>query len=368
MKGFTTIVLLACCASSAYTKEKNDLAGDKLRGKVKSVAISGYKLKHTSAGNQKSKVIFTSSSKYNESGNILEFISSAIEDTLEDQAVKFNAVRSIYKYDDQGNLTGKNDYKADGSLDDSSFYKVDSKGSRVDYYTYKADGVLESHTVSEYNIHGDLIELTEYVKDKFKSRTTYTYDSNGNETDEVGFGEDGKIKWKEVLSYDESGRLTEVVDYKEDDSFDARFTYRYDTRGNLAEETEYHSDTSSLNKRTTTKYDLKGEPVEINHFNQHGRLINQIKVDNFGLHFTDIAYNPDGVLKSVISRKYDDKANEIEDDRFFTKDSVRVKYNYKFEYDKTGNWTKNTTSKNGKPIQLTERQIEYYTDPVKKKK
>ena len=112
----------------------------------------------------------------------------------------------------------------------------------------------------------------------------------------------------------------------------------------------------------------EGEPIEINHFNYAGRLVNQVKVDNSGLHFTEIAYNPDGVLKSVISRKYDDHANETEDDRFYTKDSVRVKYNYKFEYDKTGNWTKNTTSKNGKPIQVTERQIEYYTDPETKKK
>ncbi len=368
MKGITITILLAGFFLCASSKERNDLAADKLKGKVKSVAIKGYKLKKTSGGIIKDKVLFSSSSKYTEQGNILEFISSSLEDTLEGEAVKFNAVKSIYKYDEEGNLTGKNDYKPDGSLDDSSFYNVDNKGSRVDYYTYKGDGTLQSHTMSEYNIHGDLIELAEYIQKKLKSRTTYTYDNNWNETDETGFDENGQVKWMEVLKYNDAGNLTEVTDYKQDNTIDAQFTYRYDTRGNMGEETEYYSDTSTRNKRTTTKYDLKGEPIEINHFNYAGRLVNQVKVDNSGLHFTEIAYNPDGVLKSVISRKYDDHANETEDDRFYTKDSVRVKYNYKFEYDKTGNWTKNTTSKNGKPIQVTERQIEYYTDPETKKK
>jgi|GEM_PF-2311205 len=357
------------CATAKKETKNNDVAKDKLKGDVKSVEITGYKLKNIGGKYQKAGVIFTSSSKYNEQGNILEFITSAIEDSLDGEAVKYKAAKIIYHYDNEGNLAGKNDYDANGVLDDSSFYKVDAKGSRVDWYTYKGNGTLASHTISEYNLRGDLLELVEYAKDnKLKSKTTYTYDDQGNETDEVGFDEKGNIKWKEVFRYNPAGQLIEVTDYKGDDGFDARFNYRYDTRGNMAEEREFYNDTSTRNKITRTKYDLDGNPIEINHFNNNERLVNQVKVDHMGLHFTDISYNADASLKSVISKKYDDHANQIFEDRFYTIDSSRVKYDYKFEYDKKWNWTKNTTSKNGKPIQVTERKIEYYTDPADKKK
>ncbi len=368
MKRSVLVFALFGCFLVVRAKEKNDVAKDKLRGPVRSVSVAGYKMAVVNGKPQKDKVIFTSSSKYNENGRILEFITSAIEDSLEGEAVKFKAVKSIYKYNDAGELTGKLDYNPDGSLEDSSFYKVDAKGSRVDWYTYKGNGTEESHTISEYTINGDIVELTEFVKGKLKGRTSYIYDNNGNQTDEISFDENGKIRWKEVMRYNDKGQLIEVTDYKEDDAVEAQFSYRYDTRGNLGEEGEYYNDTSTRNKRTTTKYDLDGNPIEINHFNYNGRLVNQIKVDNMGLHFTDITYRPDGVLKSVIAKKYDDKANLVFEDRFFTQDSVRVKYDYKFEYDKEGNWTKNTTSKNKVPIQTTERKFEYYVDPKPKKK
>lgn len=366
MKGFTLALLVVACAWNTQAKEKNDVAKDKLKGKVKSVHITGSKLKIVAGKPVKDKTIFTSYSKYNDNGKILEFFNSTLEDTLEDEAVKFNGVRSIYKYDEEGNLNGKINYRPDGAMEDSSFFVVDNKGSRVDWYTYKANGTEDIHTISEYNIHGDIIELTEYAKGKFKSKTTYTYDAEWKETDEISYDEKGAIRWKEVFKYDEAGNLVEVTDYNADDGFAARFMYRYDDRGNMAQEIDYYSDTSTRNKKTTTKYDLDGAPKEINHFNHNGRLVNQIKVDNMGLHFTEVSYNDDESLKSVHARKYDDKANLILEDRFFTKDSVRIKYAYKMDYDKQGNWVKNTTSKNSVPIQVTERKIEYYTDPKKK--
>ncbi|MCW3124330.1 MAG: hypothetical protein JWQ38_3822 [Flavipsychrobacter sp.] len=369
IKVATLTILLAGSSLYAVAKDKNDVAKDKLKGKVKSIAITGYKMKSVNDKPEKNGIIFSSSSKYNESGSILEFITSAIEDTLEGEAVKYKAVKSVYHYDKEGTLSAKNDYNPNGTLEDSSFYKVDAKGSRVDWYTYKGNGTLSSHTISEYNLKGDLVELSEYTGDKLKSKTTYVYDGQGNQIAETGFDDKGKVKWREEFKYNtKTGQMNEVYDFDANDAMTGRFTYRYDTRGNMAEETEFYSDTSIRNKKTTTKYDLDGNPREINHFNYNGRLVNQIKVDQMGLHFTEVSYNDDASLQSVISKKYDDKANQVFEDRFYTKDSSRIKIEYKLEYDTHGNWTKNTTSKNGVPVQMTERKIEYYTDPAEKKK
>jgi hypothetical protein len=366
MKVLTTAFLLLSLSVCAQTQTKNrsDLTEDRLRGNVKSVALYSYKIIESGGKPEKGRTIVKSSSKYDEVGNLTEYISSAVSDSVDSVFIHFDATKTIFKYDGEGNLVAKNDYKADGSLDDSSFYIVDPRGSRIDIYTYKADGSLESSSTSEYNLLGNIVESSETVKGKLKSRNTFDYDDKGNETQEIGYGPDGKVKWKEILSYDVNNNLTEVIDYKQDDSFAAKYRYGYDKQGYMAEEDEYHIENSPEHKRTTTRYDSKGHALEINKFNENRRLISQIKLDNMGLHLADIRYNEDGSLQSVVARKYDEWANETLGDRFFTKDSVRQKYRYDYEYDKTGNWIKNTTFKNDKPLQATERKIEYYLNPT----
>ena len=367
MKGFIVTILMVVISPCIQAKNnRSDVRQDRLIGNVKSVTLSSYRVSGVPGKIEKGRVIVTSSSRYDEAGNLVEFISSALNDTIDNEVMHFEATKSIFKFGADGNLIAKNDYNPDGTLDDSSFYKVDSKGSRIDIFTYKANGTLSSNSTSEYDLRGNLIESTEYEKGKLKNWNTNKYDDRFNEIEEDGFEGNGKLKWKELLSYDNKGNLVDVTDYKRDDSFAARYRYRYDNRGNLAEEYEYHSDTATTFKKITTKYDDKGNPIEINHFNESGRLISQIKLDHMGLHLADIRYNDDGSLQSVIARKYDEWANETLEDRFFVKDSVRLKYKHEYIYDQTGNWLKNTSYRNDMPFQVTERVIEYYTNPTVK--
>ena len=95
----------------------------------------------------------------------------------------------------------------------------------------------------------------------------------------------------------------------------------------------------SLARKSTFKYDVKGNMIEHN------------------------LYKADGSLYSK-TNKYDEKGNKIESNSYNADGSLREKNTYKYEFDATDNWIKHwikqTSTTNGKSYYLTERVIEYY--------
>ena len=345
---------------NAPSKEKSDVSADRLHGNVRSVLITNYKLKPTPEKFQKGRHVLTSYSRYDANGNIVEFTTSAIEDTADGEVINLKASKTVYKYDNEGNMTAKNTYKPSGAIEDSSFYVVDNTGNQIDYFTYKGDGSVESKLTSLYNNQGIILESTEYTKGKLTARNTYKYDSKFNNTEESCYEADGTLKWKEVFGYDKKGRRNEVTDYKVNGRFEARFTYKYDEKDNMVEENEYNSDTSQKHKRITNRYAANGAVVETNRYNDDGILVFWLKLDREGIKMTNTSYNDDGSFKGITTKTYDDHGNESEEDRFFSNESLNVKFRHTYEYDKEGNWTRKITHKNEIPMEVTERRIEYY--------
>ena len=72
-------------------------------------------------------------------------------------------------------------------------------------------------------------------------------------------------------------------------------------------------------------------------------------------------YNADdGSLIESITYKYDDKGNEIENSKFNADGYLKMKFNYKFNYDKNNNWINKIIVLDGIPYNITEREIVYY--------
>jgi hypothetical protein len=345
--------------SAATTKQRSDLSSDRLRGNVKSITINSHKLKPNPEKFLRGRHVLTSYSRYDASGNITEFISTAIQDTVEGEVINLHASKTKYKYDKEGNLVAKVSYKENGAIEDSSFYVVDSKGNQIDYYTYKGD-TLDTKLTSLFNNQGIILESNEYYRGKLKTRNTYKYDSKGNNTEESCYEADGTIKWKELFEYDSKGNLTEVTDFKVNGRFESRFEYKYDNNGNMVEENEYRSDTSQKHKRITSRYSADGAVVETNRYNEDGILVFTLKLDREGVKLTNTSYNADGSFKGITTQMFDEHGSEIEEDRFFSNETLNMKYRYTYEYDKEGNWTRKITHKDETPMEVTERRIEYF--------
>ena len=58
--------------------------------------------------------------------------------------------------------------------------------------------------------------------------------------------------------------------------------------------------------------------------------------------------------------KYDNKGNQVGMDRYMVPDKMDTRVEWKYEYDKTGNWIRRTQFVNGAVLEDLKREIEYY--------
>ena len=186
----------------------------------------------------------------------------------------------------------------------------------------------KKNDLTEENLKGKVKSITENTYeavDKFgqiekgdvlvDSSAVYTddghfkiYNEKGNKIEENYYNSNGSLIYKNTYKYDEKGNKIEENYYNSNGRLYSKTTYKYDEKGNIIEKNNY--DSNDLFNKTTYKYDEKGNTIEINNYNSDGRL-----------------------------------------------DS---KYTYKYKYDKNNNWIQQVKYKNNKPIQITERIIEYY--------
>jgi hypothetical protein len=343
-------------------QEKSDVAKEKLKGKVKKIAITGFTVERREGKLKKGREIHTATSQYNDKGYLLEYTSTEGVDTVQDQYVRFKAVRNTYKYDNNGVLVSNNRYDGNGRLEDSASYKVDSRGNRIDWNTYKGDGTLEWNYNREYDNQGNLIESNEYYRGKLKSRHTYKYDSKLNIVEENYFDGEGRIKLKEVFNYDDKRNMTDVTDYNQSGNFQSRYTYKYDDKGNQVEERAYDREKSDKFKKLVTRYDEDGNAIEVNQYAENGKLVYQCKLDKIGNHTLDITYDKKGKIIEKITQKYkyDEKGNEVENIRYAANGKPAVKSKYIYTYDTEKNWFIKICYENDKPTRITERIIDYW--------
>ena len=109
MKSIQFSLLLVCSfftatAQNAPEKDKNDLAKDKLKGRVKTMAVTGFTVVRKDGKLQKGRTVHTATSHFNDKGFLTEFTSTSGDDTVQNEYVHFKAIKSLYKYDNNGIL------------------------------------------------------------------------------------------------------------------------------------------------------------------------------------------------------------------------------------------------------------------------
>jgi hypothetical protein len=196
-------------------------------------------------------------------------------------------------------------------------------------------GKVSFISCSEYKL---VEKFGEIEKGSFYFKDTYKYDEKGNKIESNFYDADGSLSHKVTSKYDEKRNEIEVNGYYADGSLFYKDTYKYDEKGNKIERNSYYAD-GSLSHKVTYKYDEKGYMIESNRYNYKGNK---------------------GSFDSKDTYKYDEKGNKIESNFYDAEGSLFYKYTYKYEFDKIGNWIKQTTITDGKPTELNERVIEYY--------
>ena len=81
------VVFAMCAQAQAWEsgdKDKSDVVKEKLRGKVKTMAVTGFTVERREGKLKKGREIHTDTSRYNDKGYLLEYTSSSGDDTVQD--------------------------------------------------------------------------------------------------------------------------------------------------------------------------------------------------------------------------------------------------------------------------------------------
>ena len=180
-----------------------------------------------------------------------------------------NVERTVYKYDDSGNLIKEDIYSGHllelDELVQRNEYIYDSQGRKVNGYIYWSEnGSLKrkQNVMYGYNENGNLLsetflDLNDIVKwkvnyeydgegnlikksycisaDSIKSIYLFEYDYSGNRTSELKYNGNEEIVYKYLNSYDSKGNNVMSERYNNKNVIDAVYNYTYDSYGNLLE-------------------------------------------------------------------------------------------------------------------------------------
>jgi YD repeat-containing protein len=306
----------------AQTK-KSDWTKMDLKGKVKSINEISY---ITDSVKQN-----VTTSVFNENGYLIEESTSSGRGTN-----KFT-----YKYDDKGLLIEAPEKQNGGTYT----YKYNDKGYLIEDVllikgTIKILGMKELDKVYKstysYDEKGYCIEKKFYTSDKSRFEETGTiafkYDDKGHMIEKNEYKPNGHTIQTITYKYDDKGRQTEWNELKSNGSLKSTFTYKYDDKGNLIEEP------NSDGWKYLYTLDEKGNKIEINTYNQNGKLIwkHLYKYDNNRDLIEKKTYKPNGSLLDNIT------------------------YTYKYDFDKNLNWIEIAEFWNGVQAKSTKREIVYF--------
>jgi len=227
----------------------------------------------------------------------------------------------IYKYDSLGNQLLESEY------DNEGFYDGDTTNTT---YRYKYD--TKRNIIEKYQGNDSLFQDSEI---KFICK----YDINRRKIEEDNYW-NLTLDFKLFFKYDTKGNMTEEDDYENGNLLVDKMLYSYDSIGNMIEEIHFTFPSE-------VGYKKKGEDKNFFKYDSNRNLI---ELFSCNLKDTFLEY----------SKKYDNKNNQIKYTVYNENNTFQSSTEYKYDYDKTGNWIREIDFEHNKPTMITERVIEYY--------
>ncbi|GAA4055712.1 hypothetical protein [Flavobacterium chungnamense] len=291
-------------------------------------------------------------------------------------------------------------YYNNNSIYKNYFKSFSKTGKKVLEKWYEHDNEVIDTIEFKYDIKDSLILRTE--KDYDISFEERTYNNSGLESILYTTKFDNEINIQKVkFTYNEKNKVIRR-DYFRDSIYDSSTFYKYNDKGSIVEESEFQSlekihsksiqtDADFLNIKgysityLENKYDENNKIIQINKYKSLDRkaflnsstfynyegnklIITTKKFNNANISINELEYKNN----LLINERYFNRGKAIQLKSFFyNKDNYLVKaiikdreelYNieFKYKFDRKGNWIKQTKYVNGVPTYELIREIEYY--------
>jgi hypothetical protein len=261
----------------------------------------------------------TSYTRYNTRGDIVEFVTYKLKDTLIYETYEYNAegyrvdytkhkggkknisYRKISDYDNNGNVILEQGFDGSEKFRNTYQYNDEGKLTEINYY---ADNTLKEkrifvHTVNitDVTVFNSANIITSYMSLK--------YDEKGNLTEEIQYDSNKNPLENRIFVYNNESKVVSEVKYREGD-FYYKLTYLYDSAGELINIDEENLEHSRFIKKNF-KYDDRGFVIEMNWRKNPGEEFNtrNYAYDNNGLCTQVLTYYPSTKFKVLTKYEYE---------------------------------------------------------------
>ncbi|MBL0235479.1 MAG: hypothetical protein IPQ02_02380 [Saprospiraceae bacterium] len=244
-------------------------------------------------------------------------------------------VKTLHEVYARPKIIGKN-YESEG-YKDSTVYFFNKTGNIIEQRNFDANASLTRRTVFEYGLGEKIVKTTTFYSNQSNyTVASYSYDDNNRLIEVVGINNDGKFNGKSTYLYDENGNNIEEKIYKSDGIGYSKLIYSYDLKGRKIEEKKYYTE-EKLKWIYSWKHDVNDKIVE------------------------SVICDANGIVNSRETNQYDEHGNCIEISTFKADDNIlKKKKTFRYEFDASLNWIKQTLFLNDSQISVTERKIEYF--------
>jgi hypothetical protein len=262
----------------------------------------------------------TSYTRYNSRGDIVEFVTYKLKDTLIYETYEYNtegyrvdytkhkggkkniSYRKISEYDDNGNLILEQGFDGSEKFKNTYEYNDNGKLKEINYYI---DNTLNEKRIFKHD--SNITDVAIYNSaNKITSYMSLKYDGKGNLIEETQFDVNKNPIENRIFVYNNELKVISEVKYREGNFF-YKLTYLYDSAGELINIDEENLEHSRFIKKNF-KYDDKGFLIEMN---WRRKPVEEFNTRNY-------AYNNEGLCTQVLTYYPS------------TKFKVLTKYEYEF--------------------------------------
>ncbi len=271
-------LLIFVIVFSGCSKKKTAWEYDGLKGKVKTMRVTTYRLNAVTNNISNNQKKYDFLIKYNSNGNWIEYRSFNIDESTkwlekpvyneQGQVISRSdysyensdsiLIRKFkYKNDNQGNIIETICKDKEDSLLWKQKFNYDNRGNIIEIQKLTAYDSLEWKKTSQYNKANRIIEEIKSNSDSLISKSIYIYDSRGNNIEKRNYDKNDSIKIRIIYNYNKQRDYEEVKVYSIDNKLTERtaYKYKYDIKGNWTEKVKLVNDVpKTITKRQITYY------------------------------------------------------------------------------------------------------------------
>jgi hypothetical protein len=242
-----------------------------------------------------------------------------------------------YYFNTRGYFTEKEIYAQSGALQVRYQYQYYNTGQLQQLTLFNRGGLQRHYLLYQYNSKKQLLSQTQFQPN---GTPMFSYQYQYNETGkQAGYTWYNSEKQKEEdlkNEYDSKGNLVKATSHNGDGSLATLAMFAYDDSNNLIEEKIYSYGSDTLFRKTAYRYNSRGQQVAMLEF---------VK-DSITALQTVYTYTEDGAVKT--------------EQKFDASNNPQDLYSFVYIYDAQKNWIRKTSFRNGIPVLITERELEYY--------